>query len=296
MKKTTHSPPPAPTYSIGELSRRTGLSVLRIRAWETRHGVPRSLRADSGHRRYATEEALRLELLAQAVRAGGRIGELCELDLEALARRQPGARHPADAPADRWIDWVRNAQEQALHDDMARIWERRGWREFVDRHAIPFLARIGQSWETGSLSVAQEHFASGILHHFIEERWRLRNSPNTGRPLILAMLPGDDHSFGLHLCALAAAHAGRRVLWLGPHSPAATVLSAVGSWEASGLCLSLSVTTDWNEAKPFLVRLRRELDPDLPFFAGGAGLRGRIKGIHSFQSIGEFHDHLASSL
>ena len=279
-------------YSIGDLSKRTGLSVLRIRAWESRHGVPRSVRAASGHRRYPASEALRLELLAQAVQAGGRIGDLCGLDAKELSRRLPGTTASPDAQPDLWLDWVRDAQEQCLHDDMVRLWEKLGWRKFLERHAIPFLGRIGESWDTGALSIAQEHFASGVLHNFLEERWRLRNASNTGRPLILAMLPGDDHSFGLHLCALAAVHADHRVLWLGPHSPAATVLSAVGSWRARGLCLSLSVTTNWTDAKPFLLQLRRELGAALPFSAGGEGMRSKIKGIKTFDTLGDFHDHL----
>lgn len=298
MKTSTNLATTAPGahYSIGELSRRTGLSVLRIRAWESRHGVPRSSRTASGHRRYPAAEALRLELLAQAVQAGGRIGDLAALGMEELSRRLPGTATPAphdhEPGADRWMEWARHAQEQPLHDDMERLWEKLGWRAFVERHAIPFLRRIGDSWENGELGIAQEHFASGVLHHFLEERWRLRNASNTGNPLLLAMLPGDDHGFGLHLCALAAVHADRRVLWLGPHSPAATVLSAVGTWKARGLCLSLSVTTAWSEAKPFLSQLRKRLPSDVPFYAGGEGMRAAVKGVTTFASLGDFHDHL----
>lgn len=296
MKTRTDAFPTADAvhYSIGELSKRTGLSVLRIRAWETRHGVPRSVRAASGHRRYPATEAVRLELLAQAVRGGGRIGELSALDLEALSRRIPGATRSAETPPDRWMDWARQGQEQAIHDDMLRLWERHGWRDFVEQRAIPFLRRIGESWDAGELGIAQEHFASGILHHFLEERWRLRNASNTGHPLLLAMLPGDDHGFGLHLCALAAVHADRRVLWLGPQTPAATILSAAGCWHPRGLCLSLSATTNWKDAKALLVQLRKELSSEINFYAGGEGLRGRIKGIRTFDSLGDFHDHLAT--
>lgn len=178
MKTTISIAPVAQNahYSIGELSKRTGLSVLRIRAWETRHGVPHSIRADSGHRRYPASEALRLELLAQAVRAGGRIGELSALDLDELSKRLPGMSNIVEAKPDRWMDWAKGGQEQLLHDDMVRLWEKHGWRGFVEHCAVPFLKRIGDSWESGQLGIAQEHFASGVLHNFLEERWRLRNS------------------------------------------------------------------------------------------------------------------------
>ena len=39
-------------FSIGELSRRTGVPVPTLRSWESRYGQPRSHRLPSGHRRY----------------------------------------------------------------------------------------------------------------------------------------------------------------------------------------------------------------------------------------------------
>jgi hypothetical protein len=293
---TTETRRAEPSYSIGDQSLRSGLSVLRIRAWETRHGVPRSVRTDSGHRRYPAAEALRLDLLAQAVRAGARIGELSELDIDALSRVVPGSIDPPrpDPGPDRWIAWVREGRERELRDDMVRLWERLGWRTFVEAYAVPFLERVGEAWETGELGIAQEHFGSGVLHNFLEERWRRLNAAIPGKPLLLAMLPGDSHSFGLHLCALACVHARRRVLWLGPGTPAATVLSAVAGWESSGLCLSLSVTARWEEAREFLRELRRESGAAFPFYAGGAGMRGRIRGIQTFANLGDFHDHLVA--
>ncbi|MEN9354969.1 MAG: hypothetical protein RL318_2294 [Fibrobacterota bacterium] len=282
------------SWSIGELSARTGISVLRIRAWETRHGVPVALRADSGHRRYGEAEALRLELLAQGIRTGGRIGELAALSIDELAKRLPRVQaDPVEGHSGRWVGFAVKGQEQALHDELVRNWEKAGWLGFVETCAVPFLHEIGNAWEEGTLSVAQEHFGSGVLLNFLEERWRLRNASNTGRPLVLAMLPEDTHSFGLHLCALAAAHADCRVIWLGPNSPMATILSAMVSWDACGLCLSHSVVTSWTEVRSCLLQLRHGIRKELPVYAGGAGFRGPLKGIRSFKKLGDFHDHLA---
>jgi len=42
--------------SIGELSRRTGIGVSTLRAWERRHGFPIAQRLPSGHRRYTEQD------------------------------------------------------------------------------------------------------------------------------------------------------------------------------------------------------------------------------------------------
>src|SRR6476646_3530582 len=49
---STQEPDASSAISIGELSRRTGVSPATLRMWETRHGFPTPIRLDSGHRRY----------------------------------------------------------------------------------------------------------------------------------------------------------------------------------------------------------------------------------------------------
>lgn len=76
---------------IGELARRTGLSVKTIRAWSDAGLVPPEARTPAGYRRYGAEAAARLEL----------IGTLRELGLDRAAIRAVLAREssPAEAAA-----------------------------------------------------------------------------------------------------------------------------------------------------------------------------------------------------
>lgn len=294
MKTSTDTRHPGDDASIpiGELSRRTGLSVLRIRAWEARHGVPEPLRTEGGQRRYSPQQALRLELLSQAVRAGHRIGELHELTDRELSALVPGASESIQEIDDPWMDAVHEGDEDRLHKLFEKTWRGEGWRAFIVEHATPFLSNLGGSWESGDIGVAQEHFASGILASFLEEKWRARNRRLTGRPLVLAILPDDLHAFGLHFTAIAATEAGRRVVWLGTQSPISSILAAVRGWDASGLAVSVPFTAD-SATHQILAGLRRELPPELSIYAGGAGIAGRLRGIHVFQSPGDFHDHIS---
>jgi DNA-binding transcriptional MerR regulator len=56
------------SFGIGELARRTGLTVSTLRAWEHRHGFPHPDRRESGHRRYTQRDvdAVRAVLEARA--------------------------------------------------------------------------------------------------------------------------------------------------------------------------------------------------------------------------------------
>jgi MerR family transcriptional regulator, light-induced transcriptional regulator len=57
-------------FGIGELARRTDISVPTLRAWERRYGYPVPRRLESGHRRYTHEDVEAL-LEAQQSRADG---------------------------------------------------------------------------------------------------------------------------------------------------------------------------------------------------------------------------------
>ncbi|MCB9497760.1 MAG: MerR family DNA-binding transcriptional regulator [Fibrobacteria bacterium] len=279
------------TLGIGELSRRTGIAIVRIRAWETRYGVPRPLRTDSGHRRYHADEAIRLELLAQAVRGGKRIGDIATLDIEALSALTP-AGHGFGVHGHPWLEWARLGDEASLHKAMSRSFVQLGWKSFVDSMISPFLVEIGTSWEKGDLGVAQEHFASGVVRDFLQDRWRKTNRSCTGAPLLLAMLPDDQHDLGLHLCALAAVQARRRVIWMGANTPVSAILSAARSWTVSGIVTTVPITSDFETLRPFLVQIRADLPKSIPLYAGGSGWKTSFRGITTFPDLGAFHEHL----
>jgi len=64
------------TLSIGAVSRATGIPTSTLRTWERRYGFPDPARTESGHRRYTPSVVSHLELLARAIDAGHRDGNL----------------------------------------------------------------------------------------------------------------------------------------------------------------------------------------------------------------------------
>ncbi len=81
-------PLPDDGLSIGELSRRTGVGVSTLRAWERRHGFPVAQRLVSGHRRYVNSDVDAVLAVVAERRSGGSV----RLALE-RARLAAGASH-----------------------------------------------------------------------------------------------------------------------------------------------------------------------------------------------------------
>ncbi|MEJ2371964.1 MAG: MerR family transcriptional regulator, partial [Gemmatimonadales bacterium] len=71
-------------FPIGVVARRTGLSKDVLRVWESRYGVVRPVRSDSGRRLYSEEDVERLSLLRAATSVGWSISEVADRTMDEL--------------------------------------------------------------------------------------------------------------------------------------------------------------------------------------------------------------------
>jgi methanogenic corrinoid protein MtbC1 len=99
---------------------------------------------------------------------------------------------------------------------------------FLTGVVLPYLHELGERWERGEVSVAQEHFASAVL------RGRLLGlargwGTGVGPLALLACLPGEQHELGLIVFGLALRARGWRIAYLGPDTPVGDVAAAARS-------------------------------------------------------------------
>jgi DNA-binding transcriptional MerR regulator len=107
---SSHDGDPA-TMAIGEVARRTGVTVPTLRAWEHRYGLLVPVRTPGGHRRYREEDVQRVLAVLELTGQGWAVG--------AAARRVAGrgfAASPARPPVDELRDRLWSALEQALRE------------------------------------------------------------------------------------------------------------------------------------------------------------------------------------
>ena len=86
---------PSSTLTIGDLAERTGLTPATLRVWESRHGFPRPVRLESGHRRYDERD---VDLVRQVLRrrdSGARL----EVAIAAVLLARASVTDPPQAPS-----------------------------------------------------------------------------------------------------------------------------------------------------------------------------------------------------
>src|SRR3954469_14059032 len=66
-------------WTIGDVSRATGLSTDTLRVWQRRYGFPVPRRKPSGHRLYSETDVRRLRRISEAIARGHRPGHVVRL-------------------------------------------------------------------------------------------------------------------------------------------------------------------------------------------------------------------------
>ena len=223
---------------VGELSRRCGVSADLLRAWERRYGLLKPTRSTGGLRLYAPADLERVRLMKQHLAEGLAAAEAAALALRAGASE--GAPQAEFRPAElrselaEALDSFDEPRAQAVVD---RLLAAATVDTFLREIVLPYLGELGTRWERGEISVAQEHFASGVLRGRLlglARGWGL----GLGPAAVLACLPGEQHDIGLISFGLALHARGWRIVYLGPDCPVANVAEASEQLEARLVVLS----------------------------------------------------------
>lgn len=221
---------------IGELSRRSGVSPELLRAWERRYGLLQPTRSAGGLRLYSSDDLERVQAMQHHLGRG-----LAAAEAAALAGEPPAdaAPEPATvATAKRELEAALAAfDEAAAHAVFDSLLATATLDTLITEVVVPYLRELGERWERGDASVAEEHFASSVL------RGRLLGlargwGRGLGPRVVLACAPGELHDLGLIAFGLALRGRSWRVVYLGTDTPLASVADAADAADAAFVVVS----------------------------------------------------------
>jgi MerR family transcriptional regulator, light-induced transcriptional regulator len=220
---------------IGELSRRSGISPELLRAWERRYGLLRPTRSAGGLRLYSPDDLARVQAMQRHLAEGYAAAEAAALATQTTGRTDseiatPTLKDELAAALASFDDGEAHAVFDAL---LARLSIDALLRDVI----VPYLHELGERWERGEVSIAQEHFASTLL------RGRLLGlargwGRGIGPVAVLACAPGEQHDLGLIAFGLALRAHGWRIVYLGTDTPIASVADTARSCSPAAVVVS----------------------------------------------------------
>jgi MerR family transcriptional regulator, light-induced transcriptional regulator len=250
---------------IGELSRRSGVSPELLRAWERRYGLLTPERSTGGLRLYSADDVVRVQAMQQHLAAG-----VAAAEAAALARRAAdpaGERAVAPEAARSDLETALSSfDEGAAHAVIDALLAQASLDVLLRDVVVPYLHALGEGWERGDVSIAQEHFASSLLRGRLLGLARGWGS-GFGPAVLLACAPGEQHDLGLIAFGLALRARGWSILYLGADTPVESVADAARIARPELVVLSSVDDHRFRERSEELVELAREHH----LFLAGAG-------------------------
>ncbi|WP_420032022.1 MerR family transcriptional regulator [Streptomyces sp. cg28] len=242
----------------GSLARRLGISPTTLRSWDRRYDLGPARRDEGRHRRWSPRDVAMIEEMCRLTASGVPPAEAARV---VKAHAAKAVAVPADhsgtgsvdatiAPADASVadsspvppgtvrTECRGLIRAALRLDSTAVQERlnafvrtygviAAWEELM----MPTLHAVGRKWETsGDRYVEVEHLLSWHVSTALRNAPFLLGLPEASRDddwVLLACVPGEQHTLPLEAVHAALLQAGRPARMLGAAVPADALVSTV---------------------------------------------------------------------
>jgi MerR family transcriptional regulator, light-induced transcriptional regulator len=219
---------------IGELSRRLGVSDHLLRAWERRYGLLRPVRSTGGFRLYSEADLDRVRRMQAHLSQG--------LSAAEAARAAIDEDRPAPTPGDTGDlvhhDGLAGAvealtlaldefDEPTAHAVLDRLLSTLTVETVLRDVVLPYLHDLGERWQQGTVSVAQEHFATNVIRGRLASLgrgWGHGHGPRA----VLACAPDELHDLALLAFGIVLNRNGWRIEFLGANTPVDDLIRMAG--------------------------------------------------------------------
>lgn len=265
-------------YSIKQVVEMLDIPSVTLRAWENRYQAVVPERTESGYRLYSQENIEDLRWLKEQTEKQGisishavrmlKMRKQKHLD----ERLNAAGGDPRDA-----IDKMKQQIYTALHEIQGERadalidfgFSLYGYEAMVYQVLVPVMVKVGDAWEEGTATVAQEHYMTHMISNRLSQFFHVF-PVYAHLPKVLAFCPaGEHHQIGLLLFSLFLRKNGVEVIYLGSNTPEEGVMDMLEKQGRIG-AVCLSVTDE--ELVPYCEDLLERLGsmhPELQFIVGG---------------------------
>jgi methanogenic corrinoid protein MtbC1 len=158
----------------------------------------------------------------------------------------------------------------------------------IDEEIIaPGLWLVGELWERGEISVADEHLATEICSRVLalqREAQRVVRARERYQ-VMLATPAGERHEVALRMVLHLLGDAGYHTLMLGGDVPHPALAACARRHKPDVICLSVTMPEAGADLIRALPEMRREL-PSIQFVIGGRGLDGHHRASAGIEICG----------
>lgn len=144
-------------------------------------------------------------------------------------------------------------------------------KHIIEQIIIPLMERVGELWQDGEISVAQEHYISNVIESLIGYLSKSTNLKQDKNYSVLLMAPlSEDHVLPLKLASEYFKQKGWRVFYLGKSVPLKSLESILIRESIDVLVVSVTMDFNLRSAEHLISTIKRwKLDKQPIVVVGG---------------------------
>lgn len=252
-------------YTIKDLERVSGIKAHTLRIWEQRYSILRPERTDTNIRYYDDEDLKRILNISLLNNNGYKISEIARLqeqELLAEVNRVLNNTQKESVQVENLVLSLLMIDEARFETTLNNSIMQFGFESTIENIVFPFLRQLGNMWQVGIVSPAQEHYISNLIRQkLIVGLDRITPPKNADEKVFLLFLPDQElHELGLIYAHYLTRLRGHRCLYLGQSLPTADLLTIAENVDPDYMVTILTSTLP----EPQLVDLFDSLRKTLP--------------------------------
>lgn len=122
----------------------------------------------------------------------------------------------------------------------------------------PCQKEVGRQWQTGKLSVAQEHYFTAVTQLIISQLYPyIFSTPRIGKKMVAACAGGELHEIGIRMVADLFEIEGWDSLYIGANTPNSAILSTIESERPELVALSATLLPHVEIIREIIAEIRK---------------------------------------
>jgi len=211
-------------YNINDLEKLTSIKAHTIRIWEKRYNLLEPSRTETNIRYYTANDLKKLLNISTLNKNGLKISRIAQLKPDEITEKVIELTTRSSDVED---------QVQALimamfHLNLQRFeklitvsYINRGFEKTYSDIIVPFLTKVGFLWQAGTISAAQEHFASSIIRRKLAVAidGLLASYNEKSKNFVLFLPEGEQHEISILFAYYLLKKNNQHVTYLGASVP-----------------------------------------------------------------------------
>ncbi len=212
-------------FTIKDLENLSGIKAHTIRIWEKRYNVLNPDRTDTNIRLYDVANLQKLLNITLLHNHGYKISAISKYKdqeipeaVQDIISNKSFQHHAISAFKMAMIQF----DQTAFYEAYDRLLSEKNFREIFKTVFIPLLNEVGMLWQSGTVSVAQEHFLSNLIKQKLVQNIAetQANQKYKSHQTFVLFLPFNEiHDLGLLYVEYEVIHNGHNCIYLGESVP-----------------------------------------------------------------------------